>query len=194
MNIERDIDGHICMWRILLQMIRISPKSWHFPPDDLSTLPHPRHKPTVYYRYQIVTQVSSIVDYQFKWTDNSSVVFSADNNHEYQGCPSYHHHWSPTVISEKPKPPQSEILSIHKFHGYHPCLIIFFFAVIRAMKGASHLRTISGVERTTNVKGLSVWSMKGHTFGMVKWLRCWWYCWWWWLIEYTLLEWSIRWI
>ena len=84
-------------------MIRISPKSWHFPPDDLSTLPHPRHKPTVYYRYQIVTQVSSIVDYQFKWTDNSSVVFSADNNHEYQGCPSYHHHWSLTVISKKLK-------------------------------------------------------------------------------------------
>ena len=76
-----------------------------------------------------------------------------------------------TVISKKPKPPHKEILCIHKFHRYHPWLIIFFFAVIRAMKGASHLRTISGVERTTNVKGLSVWSMKGHTFGMVKWLR-----------------------
>ena len=111
------------------------------------------------------------------------------------------HHITITDLQQsfrkKLKPPQKEILGIHKFHGYHPWLIIFFFAVIRAMKGASHLRTISGVERTTNVKGLSVWSMKGHTFGMVKWLRCWWcwrWWWWWWLIEYTLLEWSIRWI
>ena len=84
-------------------------------------------------------------------------------------------HFEKTETTTVGNPKHSQISRIS-----HPWLTIFFFAVIRAMKGASHLRTISGVERTTNVKGLSVWSMKGHTFGMVNWLRCWWWCWWWW--------------